>query len=137
MPDKKPFHVSGLEPTKMKVLGVNIFPLIVKVTGLMSDETRKNQVTKKVAFNYLSPTFHPDARQATRSCTIPPERERESQREPERASEGQRETEREPERAPESVVHFSWNHVKLRHFLLQNVKYGIFDVKFWDGSIFW
>ena len=79
MPDKKPFHVSGLEPTKMKVLGVNIFPLIVKVTGLMSDETRKNQVTKKVAFNYLSPTFHPDARQATRSCTIPPERERESQ----------------------------------------------------------
>ena len=131
MPDKKPFHVSGLEPTKMKVLGVNIFPLIVKVTGLMSDETRKNQVTKKVAFNYLSPTFHPDARQATRSCTIPPERERE------RASEGQRETEREPERAPESVVHFSWNHVKLRHFLLQNVKYGIFDVKFWDWSIFW
>ena len=96
MPDKKPFHVSGLEPTKMKVLGVNIFPLIVKVTGLMSDETRKNQVTKKVAFNHLSPTFHPDARQATRSCTIPPERERE--REPERASEGQRETEREPER---------------------------------------
>ena len=94
MPDKKPFHVSGLEPTKMKVLGVNIFPLIVKVTGLMSDETRKNQVTKKVAFNYLSPTFHPDARQATRSCTIPPERERE----PTRASEGQRETEREPER---------------------------------------
>ena len=130
MPDKKPFHVSGLEPTKMKVLGVNIFPLIVKVTGLMSDETRRNQVTKKVAFNYLSPTFHPDARQATRSCTIPPERERE------RASEGQRETEREPERAPESVVHFSWNHVKLRHFLLQNVKYGIFDVKFWDWSIF-
>ena len=102
MPDKKPFHVSGLEPTKMKVLGVNIFPLIVKVTGLMSDETRKNQVTKKVAFNYLSPTFHPDARQATRSCTIPPEKERErardSQREPVRARERQRESQREPQR---------------------------------------
>ena len=102
MPDKKPFHVSGLEPTKMKVLGVNIFPLIVKVTGLMSDETRKNQVTKKVAFNYLSSTFHPDARQATRSCTIPPERESESQREPTRASESQRETERDRERPRES-----------------------------------
>ena len=57
MTEKKPFHVSGLEPTKMKVLGVNIFPLIVKMTGLMSDETRKNQVTKKVAQNYLSLTF--------------------------------------------------------------------------------
>ena len=54
MPEKKPFHVSGLEPTKMKVLGVNIFPLIVKVTGLMSDEMRKNQMTKKVAFNFSS-----------------------------------------------------------------------------------
>ena len=48
MTEKKPFHVSGLEPTKMKVLGVNIFPLVAKVTGLMSDETRKKQMTKKV-----------------------------------------------------------------------------------------
>ena len=48
MTEKKPFHVSGLEPTKMKVLGVNIFPLVAKVAGLMSDETRKKQMTKKV-----------------------------------------------------------------------------------------
>ena len=49
MTEKKPFHVSGLEPTKMKVLGVNIFPLITKMTRLMSDETRRKQMTKKVA----------------------------------------------------------------------------------------
>ena len=54
MTEKKPFHVSGLEPTKMKVLGLNIFPLVVKMTGLMSDETRKRQMTKKVVQNNLS-----------------------------------------------------------------------------------
>ena len=54
MTEKKPFHVTGLEPTKMKVLGVNIFPLLVKVTSLLSDETRKNQMTKKVARNYYT-----------------------------------------------------------------------------------
>ena len=53
MTEKKPFHVSGLEPTKMKVLGVNIFPLVAKVAGLMSDETRKKQMTKKVYFIFL------------------------------------------------------------------------------------
>ena len=35
MPDKKPFHVAGLEPMKMKVLGVNIFPLVAKVAVMM------------------------------------------------------------------------------------------------------
>ena len=55
MTEKKPFHVSGLEPTKMKVLGLNIFPLVVKMTGLMSDETRKKQMTKKVVQNNFSP----------------------------------------------------------------------------------
>ena len=35
MPDKKPFHVAGLEPMKMKVLGVNIFPLVAKVAVVM------------------------------------------------------------------------------------------------------
>ena len=35
MPDKKPFHVAGLEPMKMKVLGVNIFPLVAKVAAVM------------------------------------------------------------------------------------------------------
>ena len=54
MTEKKPFHVSGLEPTKMKVLGLNIFPLVVKMTGLLSDETRKKQMTKKVVQNNLS-----------------------------------------------------------------------------------
>ena len=58
MTEKKPLHVSGLEPTKMKVLGVNIFPLVVKMAGLMSDQTRRNQMTKKVAHNYLYLTFH-------------------------------------------------------------------------------
>ena len=57
MTEKKPFHVSGLEPTKMKVLGVNIFPLVAKVTGLMSDETRKKQMTKKVTC--LTKSFPP------------------------------------------------------------------------------
>ena len=35
MPEKKPFHVAGLEPMKMKVLGVNIFPLVAKVAVMM------------------------------------------------------------------------------------------------------
>ena len=35
MPEKKPFHVAGLEPMKMKVLGVNIFPLVAKVAVVM------------------------------------------------------------------------------------------------------
>ena len=35
MPDKKPFHVAGLEPMKMKVLGVNIFPLVAKVAVMI------------------------------------------------------------------------------------------------------
>ena len=35
MPDKKPFHVAGLEPMKMKVLGVNIFPLVAKAAVVM------------------------------------------------------------------------------------------------------
>ena len=58
MTEKKPFHVSGLEPTKMKVLGVNIFPLVAKVAGLMSDETRKKQMTKKVMCR-LTKSFPP------------------------------------------------------------------------------
>ena len=35
MPEKKPFHVAGLEPMKMKVLGVNIFPLVAKVAVMI------------------------------------------------------------------------------------------------------
>ena len=35
MTEKKPFHVAGLEPMKMKVLGVNIFPLVAKVAVVM------------------------------------------------------------------------------------------------------
>ena len=82
MPEKKPFHVSGLEPTKMKVLGVNIFPLITKMTGLLSDETRRKQMTKKV--------------ELTISISTKSERDRESQRESERVIERVKESQREP-----------------------------------------
>ena len=44
----QPFHVDGPEAMKMKVMGVNIFPVICWVMGLLPDKTRKNLVTKEV-----------------------------------------------------------------------------------------
>lgn len=49
MSESKPFHVEGLEPMKMKVLGINIFPAMVKAISLLPDETRKKMSTKQHA----------------------------------------------------------------------------------------
>jgi len=49
MPPTKPFHVEGIEAMKMKVMGVNMFPAMVKLFSLLPDQTRKNYATKQAA----------------------------------------------------------------------------------------
>ena len=43
----KKLHVK-VEPMKMKVMGINIWPMIVTVNNLMPEGMRKSKVTKKV-----------------------------------------------------------------------------------------
>ena len=112
MTEKKPFHVTGLEPTKMKVLGVNIFPLLVKVViffiiflflfispgqghRLLVRRDEEEADDKEGSLQLFLPHF----RQLCRNCTISlsalgPDRPRETQRERKRARESQREAER-------------------------------------------
>ena len=43
----KPFHVK-VEPPRVKVMGINVFPAMVKVYSLLSDEARKARITEEV-----------------------------------------------------------------------------------------
>ena len=48
----KKLHVE-VEPMKMKVMGINIWPLLVTMNNLMPEGMRKNSVTKQVKLTML------------------------------------------------------------------------------------
>ena len=45
---KSPFPMSGLDPMKMKVLGVNVFPAMIKFISMLPDKARREMSTKQV-----------------------------------------------------------------------------------------
>ena len=49
----KKLHVE-VEPMKMKVMGINIWPLLVTMNNLMPEGMRKNAVTKQVTIIILT-----------------------------------------------------------------------------------
>jgi len=46
---KSPFPMSGLDPMKMKVLGVNVFPAMIKFISMLPDKARREMSTKQHA----------------------------------------------------------------------------------------
>ena len=45
---KSPFPMAGLDPIKMKVMGVNVFPAMIKFISMLPDKARKEMSTKQV-----------------------------------------------------------------------------------------